>query len=587
MRAITALVWITIFLLSQLLSAQPTTWRALADRIPGGLDEHRLRHLEQDWQVEAVEPNLLKMTHKLTGMVKYVDITNHTVDFNKLAANPNVQVIDLTNVDTTLYNWKYRKQEELLLVIGDLGYPIVIDDLNGNAKLDFSGEYKININSQPADAATIEFQNDSISTLQKIYTDSTVVPIGTSDMDNDGLNELNFLLVGGKFVDNFESSHQDSFPELFTFRYPEISFNTGIFFPLLCNLDDDEFQDAIFVAGDTSYSCIYAIYISEYDDSIGVMRGKRKLCPTDWYVSGFSIEDFDQDNFLEFSTGSISGHINVFENLGNDNYQMTFSDTISAPNAYLNTKTNDINNNGKPEFFIGGSAFYNGVPASRIYWFEASGNNTYQKVRSIFLLGTDVLGTTELYAHDVNGDGIDDLVFSFSFSVVILIWNNSNQQFDLFYYDFWENFDQEIQSISVYDLLGNGIPDLFVSVVDIGNPPMDKSFHYRYSEPTGIVFRNKDIYRDFELEQNFPNPFNGSTIIPFSMNKTETITLVVYDITGKEVIKPVKDQLYNPGHYKITWDGKDETGKEVSSGIYFIMLKSRRSRQLKKMLFIQ
>jgi len=54
------------------LPAQPTTWRALANRIPGGLDEH-----EQEWQVEEVEPNLLKMTHKMTGMVKYVDIANH------------------------------------------------------------------------------------------------------------------------------------------------------------------------------------------------------------------------------------------------------------------------------------------------------------------------------------------------------------------------------------------------------------------------------------------------------------------------------------------------------------------------------
>jgi len=62
--------WMAIFILTLLLptiaAAQLTTWQALANRIPG-LDARRLAHLEQSYTVEETEPNMLKMTHKLTA----------------------------------------------------------------------------------------------------------------------------------------------------------------------------------------------------------------------------------------------------------------------------------------------------------------------------------------------------------------------------------------------------------------------------------------------------------------------------------------------------------------------------------------
>lgn len=273
MKRISSAVLFCLLFLSALIFAQPTTWQALVPRIPG-LDARRIAHLEQEWQVEETEPNILKMTHKEIGMVRYVDITDHQMDFSKLS--PTVQVIDLINADTTLYNWKYVRKN-MFAVGGFGGYPLVISDMNNNDLLDIVGTYKIAINTQPFKSAIIESQNDSVFTLQKIYNDSSVIPIGLSDMDRDSLSKLNFLLYGGRFVHNLESSNPDSFPDLFNFRYPNFSFNTGISFPLLCNLDNDDNQDAIFVAGDTSYSCIYAIYISEYVDSLGSMYGKIKL----------------------------------------------------------------------------------------------------------------------------------------------------------------------------------------------------------------------------------------------------------------------------------------------------------------------
>ncbi|NUQ41046.1 MAG: hypothetical protein HUU32_06585, partial [Calditrichaceae bacterium] len=107
MQRIILLVAVFSFL-PPFLPAQPTTWESLTNRIPG-LTEQRLRHLGQSYTVEEVEPNLLKMTHKEIGLVRYVDITDHQFDFDNPPAN--VQVIDLINADTTLYNWKYIRKK--------------------------------------------------------------------------------------------------------------------------------------------------------------------------------------------------------------------------------------------------------------------------------------------------------------------------------------------------------------------------------------------------------------------------------------------------------------------------------------------
>jgi hypothetical protein len=126
------------------------------------------RNLHDIYYIEKVEPNILRMIHKESGMVKYVDISDHKFNFD----NPpsGVQVIDLTNVDTTLYNQKYTRYSKKLLVGGAIGYPMVIGDFNNNGLIDFAGEYKIPINTELAECAIVEFQQDSTFLVKKVYS---------------------------------------------------------------------------------------------------------------------------------------------------------------------------------------------------------------------------------------------------------------------------------------------------------------------------------------------------------------------------------------------------------------------------------
>lgn len=562
-----------------------TTWQAIASRIPGGLDARRIAHLEQEWQVAEIEPNLLKMTHKQTGIMKYVDITNLELDLSKLSAN--TQVIDLINVDTTLHNWKYKKKN--MFPIGSLvGYPMVIGDFNNNGRIDLAGSYRVPLLfHELSDAAVAELQADSTFTIQKVYTDSTHTVLAYVDTDNNGLGELVFSRHNQYFT-VYEQSHPDSFPNVELFRHRLWELSGEVSREIFTDLDQDGFREVLYKGDDSLQPNSHQIFVAEYKPASGTMERVFGYVPSpDWRTSRFSIGDFDRDGFLEFATGSLTGQVYVVENTGDDSYQPTFQDTVSTPNAYLTTPASDIDGNGKTEFFLGGSAYYNGIPATRIYWFESDADNDYIKRRSFFLLGTDVLGFDIVFVHDINGDGVDDLVFSFSFSIVMLIWNNTTEQFDLFYYDAWENNTQEIHSINMFDVFNSGKPDLFVNVLDISTSPLIRTYFYRYNTIVGIPDNISDI-DDFSLDQNYPNPFNGNTRLRFYLPKQDKISLKIYEITGKEVVRLVEGQSYAPGEHVINWNGLNNFGKEVSSGIYLYELKVGRDReQVKKMLYLK
>ena len=77
--------------------------------------------------------------------------------------------------------------------------------------------------------------------------------------------------------------------------------------------------------------------------------------------------------------------------------------------------------------------------------------------------------------------------------------------------------------------------------------------------------------KEFTLEQNFPNPFNPSTTIRYKLELPGQVRLSIYDITGREVMR-VMDQYQVGGAYSVTWNGKDEAGRQVTSGVYFAQL---------------
>ena len=97
------------------------------------------------------------------------------------------------------------------------------------------------------------------------------------------------------------------------------------------------------------------------------------------------------------------------------------------------------------------------------------------------------------------------------------------------------------------------------------------------------------IPTNFALEQNYPNPFNPTTDIRYQLADTGSpvhITLKIYNILGHEV-KTLENELKNSGYYTVTWDGRDEYGQEVASGVYIYRIETANFVQTKRMLLMK
>lgn len=91
---------------------------------------------------------------------------------------------------------------------------------------------------------------------------------------------------------------------------------------------------------------------------------------------------------------------------------------------------------------------------------------------------------------------------------------------------------------------------------------------------------------EFSLGQNYPNPFNPTTIIEYTLQKKALVKLEIYNLLGQKV-KTLVGDYQSVGAHQILWDGKNEAGKVVSSGIYFYRLEVNGVTQNKKMVLLK
>jgi len=105
-------------------------------------------------------------------------------------------------------------------------------------------------------------------------------------------------------------------------------------------------------------------------------------------------------------------------------------------------------------------------------------------------------------------------------------------------------------------------------------------------EFTTIYFGNPPSPTMFTLSGNYPNPFNPTTTISYSIPTDGNVELIVYNIRGQKVKKLVKG-TQPAGVYNVTWNGKDENNRSASSGVYFYKLRSSGKTAVKKMLLLK
>jgi hypothetical protein len=91
---------------------------------------------------------------------------------------------------------------------------------------------------------------------------------------------------------------------------------------------------------------------------------------------------------------------------------------------------------------------------------------------------------------------------------------------------------------------------------------------------------------EFSLSQNYPNPFNQATEIKFTLTRSDFVSLNIYNLLGRKVRTLVSENL-SSGYKSVRWDGKNDSGKNVASGIYFYQLRVGDFTETKKLVLLK
>lgn len=121
---------------------------------------------------------------------------------------------------------------------------------------------------------------------------------------------------------------------------------------------------------------------------------------------------------------------------------------------------------------------------------------------------------------------------------------------------------------------------LELSISSNGTPLWNDSFEF-IVHPIGVLRENRLTPDNYSLSQNHPNPFNPLTSINFSVPRYEDVTLIIYDLLGKEIIRLVDGEL-PAGTHKTVWDAFN-----YPSGLYFYRLRAGDFAQTKKMMLLK
>lgn len=97
---------------------------------------------------------------------------------------------------------------------------------------------------------------------------------------------------------------------------------------------------------------------------------------------------------------------------------------------------------------------------------------------------------------------------------------------------------------------------------------------------------NAGLPQEFGLRQNYPNPFNPNTVIEYALPQEAHVSIVVYNLLGQKV-RVLKDEIERAGFKRVIWDGKDDKGAEMASGIYFCRIQDKDFVKSKKMVLLK
>ena len=305
----------------------------------------------------------------------------------------------------------------------------------------------------------------------------------------------------------------------------------------------------------------------------------------------------DENNFSGVVPGLDDGYLQYYiQATDNDGISATYP--LGAPDHFFTVYIDST------EFF---DSFENGL-----YYWKTEGTNGGWALTAE-RANTGNISVTDSPYRDYNNDAELTLTSNFSIylfdadsaSVSFYTRNILQTNYDMVYFEIstdggqtWElpgpvitgtqlNFTQT--TIDLADYLGHAVMFRFrMETSETGQRDgihID-DFRVVWDLVTGIADNGNSLPAKFALDQNYPNPFNPSTTIKFSLPENGRAELTVYDILGQRVKSLVSDYL-EAGAHEIIWDGSDQSGDDVASGMYLYKLQAGDYSEIKQMTLLR
>jgi hypothetical protein len=174
-------------------------------------------------------------------------------------------------------------------------------------------------------------------------------------------------------------------------------------------------------------------------------------------------------------------------------------------------------------------------------------------------------------------DSLQSITFqNVSGSLVILKWNNPEQL--------------TISASSINAITFPGDTTLLVtenSNLGTVTIPLDSIQQISFqSSVTGITKQGSILPKQFSVSQNYPNPFNPGTIISYTLSKSSLVTIKIYNIIGQEV-KTLVNSERQAGSYTVQWNGDNNMGHSVASGVYICRVTAGQYAKTIKMMYLK
>jgi photosystem II stability/assembly factor-like uncharacterized protein len=111
---------------------------------------------------------------------------------------------------------------------------------------------------------------------------------------------------------------------------------------------------------------------------------------------------------------------------------------------------------------------------------------------------------------------------------------------------------------------------------------------YKYTADVNIKVEENfsAVSENFKLYQNYPNPFNPTTTINYEVKRTSFVRIIIYNPIGEEV-RVLKEDPESIGTYEIMWDGRNNSGSEAASGMYYLVFEAGEYKETRKMVLVR